>query len=109
MSAFKDAVSADIKAVFINDLEFADTYNINGDQVRAVVDRDILQERPRISSSADAQAVFEEEIRIYIEASDMKRKPVEGEILRLDGTIFLVSEVHDNMGVLEITIKANES
>ena len=43
MSRFKDAVAADIKAVFINGLG-SQTNDINGETVMAVVDGDIIQE-----------------------------------------------------------------
>lgn len=109
MSAFKDAVKADIKQVFINLLEFADVHNINGEEVAAVIDRDILKERPNLTTSVEARAIFEEEIHIYVAYDDLVRKPVKDEILRLDGAIFIVEEVAENMGVLEITIRANEA
>lgn len=108
MSAFKDAVKADIKQVFINHLEFADLHQIDGVEVLAVVDRDVLKERPNLTTSVDAHAMFEEEIHVYVAYDDLSVKPVRGQILNLDGTIYLVSEVHENMGVLEITIRANE-
>lgn len=109
MSAFKDAVAADIKRVFINPLEFADWHNINGDNVLAVVDRDVIKERQRPTAAEYAEGVFLEEILVYVDASDLSRKPVKGEIFRLDGEMFLVVEVGENMGVLEITITSNEA
>lgn len=109
MSAFKDAVAADIKAVFINPIEFADLHNINGQMVNAVVDRDVIKERQQPSAAEYAEGIFREEMLIYVEASELRRKPVKGEILRLDSELFLVAEVAENMGVLEITLQANEA
>lgn len=109
MSAFKDAVAADIHGVFINPVEFAETHLINGQRVVAMVDRDILKERSPPSSSEYAEGVFLEELLIYVADADLPRKPVKGELLRLDNDRFLVTEVAENMGVLEITIRANEA
>lgn len=109
MSAFKDAVAADIKAVFINPLEFADKHNINGQAVDAVIDRDVIRERQLPTAAEYSEGVFREEMLVYVDAADLRRKPVRGEIFRLDGDLYLVSEVAENMGVLEITIQANEA
>lgn len=109
MSAFKDMVAADVKAVFINQLEFADMHNINGVMVNAVVDRDVIKDRQaRAGVSEYSEGVFADEMLVYVAADDLTRKPVRGEIFRLDGGLYLVQEVAENMGVLEITITANE-
>lgn len=109
MSAFKKAVAADIKRVFINPFEFADWHNINGGDVLAVVDRDVIRERQPKTAAEYSEGVFIEEVLVYVEAGDLARKPVKDEILRLDGELFLVTEVAESMGVLEITITANEA
>ena len=41
MSAFKDAVSKDVKAVFLNLDEFANEHTLNGKTVVCVVDKDL--------------------------------------------------------------------
>lgn len=109
MRAFKDAIAADIKGVFINPLEFAEQHNINGQIVTAMVDSDILKERSRPTASEYAEGVFIDEKLVYVAADDLQRKPVEGEMFRLDNRRYIVKEVVDNMGVLEITITANEA
>lgn len=109
MSAFKDAVNADIKRVFINLLEFADQHNINGQMVDAVIDRDVIKERQPPTASEYSEGIFLEEILVYVAADDLQRKPVKGEIFRLDNEMYLVKEVAENMGVLEITITSNEA
>lgn len=109
MSAFKDAVSSDIKGVFINALEFADEHTINGETVICVVDTDLIKERGTPSSSEYAEGVFLEQISIFVDKDDLPRVPVKGEMLRLDGDRYLVDNVSENMGVLEITIEDNQS
>lgn len=109
MSAFKDAVANDIKGVFINALEFADLHNINGNMVNCVVDRDVIKERGTPSSSEYAEGVFLEQIMIFVAKDDLPRVPVKGELLRLDGDRYLVDEVYEDMGMLQITIEDNQS
>lgn len=108
MSAFKDAIAADIKAVFLNGLEFADEHNINGNTVLCVVDDDIIDEHASRSSPDYVDGVFTNQKMIYAAESDFSNPPVRGELLRLDGERFMVVKVARNMGVLEITIEAND-
>lgn len=107
--SFKDQVKKDIKAVFINPLEFADMHNIDGVDILCVVDRDQLIERTSQSYSEYAEGVFKDLLHIYVDISDMSSKPVKGEILRLDGQIYIVQSTYEDMGVYEITVEANET
>lgn len=109
MSAFKDAVAADIKGVFLNPLEFADEHLINGQRVTAMVDSDIIKERNAPTAAEYAEGVFLEEKLVYVAEGDLLRRPVKGELFRLDGERYLVKEVAENDGVLEITIISNEA
>lgn len=109
MSRFKDQVAADIKQVFINSLEFAATHNINGQNVDAVIDRDVIKERQPPTASEYAEGVYKEEMLVYVAAGDLRRTPIKGELFRLDGSRYVVSEVAENIGVLEITIEANDA
>lgn len=109
MIRFKAAIAADIKAVFINGLEFADEHDINGQAVLCVVDRDVAQERNGPSYAEYAEGVYRSQIVVYVAADDLPERPVRGELFRLDGDRYLVDEVAENMGVLEITIEANDS
>lgn len=108
MSAFRDAVADDISRVFINPAEFGELHDINGQMVEAVIDRDVLKERPHARTDS-IEGVFHDEVLIYVAADSLRRKPVIGEILRLDGGLFLVVESGENMGVLEIMARSNEA
>lgn len=108
-SAFKQAVQADISRVFINPGEFADEHLIDGHRVVAVVDSDVMQERGSRAATEYAEGVFVSEKRIYVAAEELPWSPVRGEQLNLDGDRYMVTDVAFNMGVLEITIQANES
>lgn len=97
MSAFKDAVSKDIKSVFINLDEFADEHYLNGQLVRCVVDEDLTTSAPD-----NLVGVFLNAITIYIAKEDLEVQPVEGALLYLDEKMYLVKKVSDEAGVLVI-------
>lgn len=107
MPGFKDYLASDI-SVFFNSDEFAELHDIDGQQVLAVVDIDILKVRSdRRAERYDG--VYKGEVTVYVKAADLPSRPVHGQHLRLDKKLYLVAECTENMGVLEITLEANES
>lgn len=108
MSAFKDAVNADINNVFINALEFAEPHNINGKLINCVVDDDILEERLSRTNQEYFDGVFKHRRLVFVEANELPHVPVVGELFRLDGKRYTVANVAENMGVLDITIESND-
>lgn len=103
MSAFKDAVQADIRATFLNLEEFGDIHAVNGVPLPCVLDTDVLTEgHPAL------EGVFLNVLTLYVKTSDLPRRPVEGELLYLDGKMHIVRRVAEEMGVLVITMEANE-
>lgn len=108
MSAFKDAVNADINSVFINTAEFAEPHNVNGKLVNCVVDDDILEERLARTNQEYFDGVFKHHRLVFIETNELGHVPVVGELFRLDGKRYTVSNVAENMGVLDITIESND-
>jgi hypothetical protein len=111
VSAFKDAVAADIKGVFLNALEFADDHEVDGNVIKVLVDDDIAEERRgrRGGGLEYADGVFRATKVIYVATEDLPRVPVESELLNLDGENYIVDKVSDNVGMLEITLEANRT
>lgn len=103
MSWFKDLVESDVKSVFLDENEFAETHNINGKDVTCVVDKNLNQEHP----SNDFLGVFVNMVRIYVAAGEIP-VPAEGALLRIDGSRHLVRTVSMEQGMLVITAEANE-
>lgn len=107
MSAFKDAVAKDIKAVFINLDEFADEHDLDGKKVRCVVDKDITA-TAKDTIANPLMGVFVSAVTIYVDAKDMDRKPVEGEILLLDNKRYIVRNVGVEDGMLVILAEVHD-
>lgn len=106
MSAFKDAVATDVDAVFLNADEFADFHDIDGETVRCMIDKNIINE------TSDTQAyplegVFVNTLTIYVRTGDILT-PVEGQILSVDDSMHIVRSVSEEMGMLVIVAEANE-
>ena len=107
MSAFKDTIAKDIKAVFINVDEFADEHELNGKKVRCVVDKDITA-AAKDTMANPLEGVFLNAVTIYVDAKDMDRKPVEGELLSLDRKRYIVRNVSVEDGMLVILAEVHD-
>lgn len=103
MSGFKDAVAADIKGVFINSDEFADVHDIDGASITCVIDTDLIHER----STMVSESLFGLQCVLHVSTLDID-EPVRGQIMRLDGQLYIVQEIAENMGMYDITLEAAE-
>lgn len=107
MVTFKDFITRDL-VTFFNLNEFAELHNIDGREVPAIVDSDILKIRSD-NRYERFDGVYKGEVTVYVRASDFVNRPVFGQHLRLDGKLYLVVECNEVSGVLEIVLGANES
>ena len=106
MMDFKAMVAHDINAVFLNPGEFAEMHRLNDELVECVIDELLTQEAADTLTNP-MEGIFLNGITIYVKTGDI-RKPVEGEVLMIDGRMHLVKSVREEMGVLVIVAEANE-
>ena len=107
---FKDLVQNEL-AVFFNLDEFAEIHNIDGRDMPAVVDKDLLQERPRqpMELYLASEGVYIDQILVFVRTSDFGDPPVIGQHIHLDGELYRVSKCAENAGIIEITLEANRA
>ncbi len=103
---FKSMVAHDINDVFLCGNEFAEMHRINDDLVECVID-ELLTKESADTLTNPMEGVFLNGITIYVRTEDI-RKPVEGEVLMIDGHMHLVRRVSEEMGMLVIVAEANE-
>lgn len=110
MSNLKDVVKKDTE-LFLNLDEFSDIHDINGKEMLVIVDNDLLKDRPRQSVEAyhAASGVYVAEKVIFVRESDLGYTPVIDQKFYLDGNLHMVTGCNSQMGILEITLTANES
>lgn len=105
MSAFKDAIKNDVKSVFINLDEFAESHIVNGESVSCIVEKDITAGRD--GREVNFEGVFMNTLTIYIASGDMDSRPVEGQYIDFDGEDYRVMNVSDEDGILAIIVEVN--
>ena len=102
-NSFKLAVERDIEDTFLNISEFSDWHDIDGAVVNCLIDTNLTDKHPVDSY----EGVFRNTVRIHVLARDMER-PVEGELIRIDGSLHFVQSVSDEMGMYVITAVENQ-
>ncbi|MGI6436404.1 MAG: hypothetical protein ACOX0F_13845 [Syntrophomonadaceae bacterium] len=107
MSRFKDSINADLTS-FINPDEFGQLHDVNGRQILVVFDADILKEYDAYRNLVPTDGIFTGRGVVFIKSSDLPT-PAIGSVFRLEGKLYLVIEVSESMGILEVTLEANET
>lgn len=105
-SPFKRMVARDNSRVFINMMEFAAEHNIDGRMVPCVLDTDLYKER-QSAVSQRIEGVFVDTVSLFVELRNLAARPKVGMTMRVDRQLYVVAEVSEAMGMLEITLEAN--
>lgn len=100
----KEMIADDIQTVFLNMDDFAEIHDVNGTEMKAVIDEINAEERNlKTSDHIIGDSIFEKYWKVYVDAEDYGEKPNAGrEIFRLDGMPCRVLEVDEEMGMYVI-------
>lgn len=101
MKSFKDIVAADVKAVFLNEAEFADYHEINDQRILCQLDKNLTTEAEK-----GLEGLFINAITVYVSADSME-KPVEGALWNVDGETYLVRSVSEEGGMYVVVAEAH--
>lgn len=101
--SFKDRVSDDL-SVFLNLDEFAEHHDIDGESVPIVLDSDLINRRPHLY----AEGTYQNRVVFFVRETDLGYRPVEGQVMSLDGQPYLIVQVGEDMGLLSVTLEGNQ-
>ena len=108
MKAFREQAADDI-GVFLNMDEFAEEHIVNGVTVQAVREgltmKEYVQHAGRRSALEDINA---RTVMLHIRKSDIP-EVVHGNVIELDGEMYSIVDVTDDMGILTLTLEAGTS
>lgn len=108
MSAFKDIVQADRKAIFLNLDEFGDTHTIDGKDMTIIVDNNEMLEREKRYAVHD-EGLTVKQVLIYVSEEDFGPLPAVGRLLKLDNKPFRIADAINEDGIYSIALEANKS
>ena len=107
MTTFKESLTQDLD-IFLNMDEFAEEHELNGVPTLCVVqsptDREIfLQNR----DYAGYDGIYGKQTIVHVKKSDLPELPPEQQVFYLDGEIYKVAQVIDDMGMVSIVLESN--
>lgn len=97
MSGFKDQVDTDIYSVFLDLDYFGEEHTVEGCVIPCVIDDDVFSE----DADARLMGLTRTGLVLYAKQTDIAR-PVEGDLLVIDGRSYTVADCRLDMGVYRI-------
>ena len=107
--SFKEILQQDVKAVFLNPLEFGETHLVNGKPMTIVLDDvENIEREKKMKSSMDG--IHARQVFFYVAADEFGGPlPAQDTYLTLDGGTYRVVDATDECGMYAITLEANRS
>ena len=108
---FKDCLQADV-ATFINLDEFAETVDINGEFVSAVISRNSAPSLTEYTKKKQINPAFHRQlegrfITLYVKAADLKKPPKNGDFVTIDAQRYSVRSCSGDCNVLKLECAAD--
>jgi hypothetical protein len=101
--SFKEIVEQDIMSVFMNEMEFADTHNVEGKDIDCVIDNDNMVKFKNSVALGETQA----DMILFAKREDLPKKLKVGQIISLDAKQMIISSVKIDMGMAQIGLIQN--
>ena len=103
----KEMIADDIQKVFLNLNDFADIHNVDGTEMKAVIDEINADERNlKTTDRIIGDSIFKKYLKVYVDAEDYGDKPDVGRrIFTLDEEEYRVIEVDEEMGMYVIYLE----
>lgn len=102
--SFREDIEEDIKDTFLAEDEFADTHQINGEEMLAVVTEISEERRSRYKDSYE-RGIHNRRKALQVAGSVFGRMPAVNSVLTLDGKAYLVKNASNEMGMYSIILE----
>ena len=102
---FKEAAARDVKNVFFNLEELAELQNVNGNNVKVVIDEALFKEKHK---ELEAQGIIQNCLVLFIQVSDLPAKPKTDRDLFVDNKKYKILDSKEKNGVYEIDLQKYE-
>lgn len=110
MTPFEEQIATDNAAIFINDLEFASLHDLNGTKCKAIVQDISVAQSLSVEMGQDNNyfGIYGSRLQVNCLKDDLPEVPTYGMRFYLDGKMYEVESVGDDMGILTIQLIAND-
>lgn len=107
MIGFKEQLEADLD-VFVSLDEFAETHNINGEDVSCVLQGLTTREQLAQAKNTPSYDGISGISRVlHIKAKDLAEPVIRGNVMDVDGEMFRIGEVVEDMGLVTINLEVD--
>ncbi len=107
MISFKEQVKADLD-VFVSMEEFAEIHNINGEDVACVLQGLTTKEQITQANNTPAYDGISGISRVlHIKSADLAEPVIQGNVMEVDGEMFRIGEVVEDMGLTTINLEVD--
>ena len=103
---FKEQAGLDLTRTFLNDKEFAEVRQIDGEPMHVVVDDHSLVER---GGAEHTDGIYSAQLLVYVSAAEYGARPKRNKLLNLDGRDYRITKVEEDMGLYTFTLEANRA
>jgi hypothetical protein len=103
--SLKDAIDADIVSVFLNEMEFADTHNVEGKDIVCVIDSDNMVKIKNSMYLGETQA----DLLLFAKQEDLPKNIKIGRYLSVDAKQMIVISSKKDMGMVTLGLAQNIS
>ena len=104
--SFKEQAEMDLARTFLNDMEFAEVKEIDGEPMHVVVDDHSLVER---GSAEHTDGLYSAQLLVYVSAAEYGARPKRNKLLNLSGRDYRIVKVEEDMGLYTFTLEANRA
>lgn len=105
MRTLKEQIALDISH-FLNVNEFADEHDLNGTTCICVIQS--VKAQDDYSESVYNAELVKDYLQVDCRESDLPEVPTFGQAFTVDGELYLVASVAQNMGMVTIKLEAND-
>lgn len=107
---FRDTIPNDNENVFLNYDEFAEDHDLNGTTAKACIQNDTFGQGLTTGSGDDQTylGIYGSQIKVYCLTDALPEVPIYGQTFSVDGKGYLVMSVANDVGMLCITLLAND-
>ena len=103
---FKEQAGLDLTRTFLNDMEFAEVRQIDGEPMRVVVDDHSLVER---GDAEYTDGIYSARLLLFVSAAEYGARPKRNKLLNLDGRDYRIVKVEEDLGLYTFTLEANRA
>jgi hypothetical protein len=104
--SFKEQVGKDLSRTFLNDMEFAEVREIDGEPMHVVVDDYSLVERGKAEHT---DGLYSAQLLIYVPVAEYGARPKQGKLLTMNGRDYRITKIEEDMGLYTFTLEANRA